>query len=79
MQGNVLSLLLNSELTGENTKHKCKFSLHYSTNLLYFLLRDPSIGIASHIINFSSIGNKFGISPLFNKLQIYSTIDSSDI
>lgn len=76
--GKVLNLLLKASPTGENVKHKWSFSLQILINYAYFSLLVPSLN-SSIIFYFSSAGNRLGISPLFSKLEISSTIPSLTI
>ena len=73
--GKVLSLLLKSSPTGENARRRCRFFLHYDTKYKYFSFGEPdaSVPTSSIIFIFSSVGKRFGTSPLFKRLQISST------
>lgn len=77
--GNVLSLLLKSSPTGDMHITMCRLFLQSWTKYWYFSLKDPTgfiEVISSTIFAFSSVGNRFGISPLFKILHTSSTIDS---
>lgn len=80
--GKVLNLLLKSYPTGDMHITICKLFLHKLTKNWYFSFTDPvgfRVLISSMIFAFSSGGKRFGIYPLFNMLQTYSTILSLKI